>query len=128
MEIDDPLQLARVNAERQAHITPLDDRDAIVPVLNEKTGSTMVEDRIDDKEKGYMATGPSTANASGTWGGDVEKGVHLPTLNADNIGRRQSRDSGREQKEREERNRYKAIVRVEIHDTGVGLRKQDVVE
>jgi signal transduction histidine kinase len=127
-EIDDPLQLARVNAARQAHITPINDRDAITPVINEKTGSTMVDDQAEDKEKAWTTTGPSTANASATWGsGDVEKAVQVPTLTADG-GRRRSVDSAKERTERDERNRYKAIVRVEVHDTGVGLRKQDVVE
>jgi signal transduction histidine kinase len=54
--------------------------------------------------------------------GDVEKGS-LPVEN-----RRYSRDSTREREEREERNRHKAVVRVEVHDTGVGLKKQDVIE
>ncbi len=40
--------------------------------------------------------------------------------------RRQSRDWAWEKDE--ERKSYKAVVRVEIHDTGVGLKKQDVFE
>jgi signal transduction histidine kinase len=53
---------------------------------------------------------------------DVEKGsLHIEA-------KRQSRDEAREQQEKEERNRHKAVVRVEIHDTGVGLKKQDVIE
>jgi signal transduction histidine kinase len=55
-------------------------------------------------------------------GPDVEKGsLHIEA-------RRHSRDEAREQQEKEERNRHKAVVRVEIHDTGVGLKKQDVIE
>lgn len=69
---------------------------------------------IDEKES------PSTT-VDGGFGYDLEKGsVPLET-------RRQSRDSSRD-KDRDERRRNKAVVRVEIHDTGVGLKKQDVIE
>lgn len=51
--------------------------------------------------------------------GDTEKG----SIAMENW--RQSRDL----KEKEEEKRsHKAVVRVEIHDTGVGLKKQDVIE
>lgn len=51
---------------------------------------------------------------------DLEKGsVPLET-------RRHSRESTREKET--ERRREKAVVRIEIHDTGVGLKKQDVIE
>ena len=124
VEIDDPLRIARVNAENQAHaqITP-------VPMTQgEGDAEKAREEMVEDKEKGMM-TGQSSMNASATWGsGDLEKATQVPPLMQDPPGRRSSRDSGREQRERDERNRYKAIVRVEVHDTGVGLRKQDVVE
>ena len=51
---------------------------------------------------------------------DIEKGsVHLEK-------RRQLLDSIREKEE--ERRSRRVVVRVEIHDTGVGLRRQDVIE
>lgn len=50
--------------------------------------------------------------------GDVEKGsVHVET-------RRQSLEEWRKREDP----RSTAVVRVEVHDTGVGLRKQDVLE
>ncbi len=60
---------------------------------------------------------------------DVEKGsIQLES-------RRMSRDSSGVHKTvglgagvEEERRKMKAVVRVEIHDTGVGLRKQDIIE
>lgn len=53
----------------------------------------------------------------------------LPDLEKGSVpleSRRQSLGSSRE-KEAEKR-REKAVVRIEIHDTGVGLKKQDVIE
>ncbi|WRT66117.1 uncharacterized protein IL334_003070 [Kwoniella shivajii] len=57
----------------------------------------------------------------GHGGMDVEKGsVHLEI-------QRQGRDIEKEREE-ERRRVQKVVVRVEIHDTGVGLRKQDVID
>ncbi|OCF57149.1 two-component system sensor protein [Kwoniella mangroviensis CBS 10435] len=52
---------------------------------------------------------------------DIEKGSVPLEI------RRQSRDFEKE-KEEEKRKVQKVVVRVEIHDTGVGLRKQDVID
>jgi len=52
--------------------------------------------------------------------GDIEKGSVIME------NRRQSRDLSKDKDD--ESKRYKAVVRVEIHDTGVGLKKQDVIE
>lgn len=64
---------------------------------------------------------------------DDEKGEYLPEVDLEKGSvpletRRQSRDSIREKENGEQRRREKAVVRVEIHDTGVGLKKQDVIE
>ncbi|WVQ67940.1 uncharacterized protein L199_006145 [Kwoniella botswanensis] len=52
---------------------------------------------------------------------DIEKGSVPLEI------RRQSRDFEKE-KEEEKKKVQKVVVRVEIHDTGVGLRKQDVID
>jgi hypothetical protein len=65
----------------------------------------------------------ATAASNGTI--DIEKGsIALES-------RRLSRDSvmtSAREKEEEKRPPTKAVVRVEVHDTGVGLRKSDIIE
>lgn len=43
--------------------------------------------------------------------------------------KRMSKESGRDKEKEEEKKKVqKAVIRVEIHDTGVGLKKTDVIE
>jgi signal transduction histidine kinase len=56
--------------------------------------------------------------------GDLEKG----SVHAEQVRGAKDRDSVIRKQEEEETRRRKAVVRVEVHDTGVGLRKQDIIE
>lgn len=74
-----------------------------------------------------MARLATEGSTSTVVSGDLEKG----SIKAES--RRMSRDSAfaagvKEKHEEEKRPVLKAVVRVEIHDTGVGLRTSDVIE
>ena len=58
---------------------------------------------------------------------DIEK-AGLTVEPTDGGSRRQSKDSGVMRERDESVGKFKAVVRVEVHDTGVGLRKQDIIE
>ncbi|WWD17522.1 hypothetical protein CI109_101963 [Kwoniella shandongensis] len=101
-EIDDPLRQAAVNLQKQQELEESDKANRTAAPLQH----------------------PFPSHVTGT--ADPEKG----SVNAES--RRYSKDSWLKEKEKEreeEKKRVqKVVVRVEVHDTGVGLRKQDVID
>ena len=105
VEADDPLRQAALNLEANQEATHAREPGTGMERLNTLGGT--VSNAPTDVEKGSVA------------------------LEA----RRMSKDSNlhkHTEREREraedERRRSKAVVRVEVHDTGVGLKKSDIIE
>jgi len=90
----------------------------LFPRLDE-TPSTELDDPLNEAAVNAMLASPSITDPSMVFKseGDVEKG----SIQVEN--KRQSSES-----KRPDPKKYRAVVRVEIHDTGVGLRKQDIIE
>lgn len=110
-ELDDPLRQAAVNLQRQQ-------------AMEEETRRTL---NSVDAEKDRICS-PRVHSAATL--GDVEKGsVHHETARHSGEWPRPGSDSGmRERREDKDKEEPKAVIRVEIHDTGVGLRKEDLEE
>lgn len=113
-EPDDPLRQAAINLQRQQEIEE-----------SEKALSGM-------PSRSFAANSQSVPSHPRSRS-DSAKGIHAHVLMDLEKGsvtieqKRLSRESGRD-KEEEKKKVQKAVVRVEIHDTGVGLKKTDVVE
>ncbi|WVF71708.1 hypothetical protein IAT40_006516 [Kwoniella sp. CBS 6097] len=106
LEIDDPLRQAAENLQKQQEIEQIERSERLA------TESTLVG-------------GSVHAHGHGNGVADLEKGSIAMEI------RRQSRDSAKDRekdKEEEKKRIQKVVVRVEVHDTGVGLRKQDVID
>lgn len=116
-EIDDPLRQAAINSARQQQIdaAPVITR----PGLNRRTDTSTSVKFTETKSQALISSGLA---------GDLEKGsiaIEEERMQATGVSRPATPKPGAAGHDRE---RHKAVVRVEIHDTGVGLRKQDVIE
>lgn len=113
-EPDDPLHQAAVNLQRQQEIEESEKALSGTPARSFAANSQSVPS--------HPRSRPDSA-----------KGIHAHVLMDLEKGsvtieqKRLSRESGRD-KEEEKKKVQKAVVRVEIHDTGVGLKKTDVLE
>ncbi|WVO16425.1 hypothetical protein L204_104101 [Cryptococcus depauperatus] len=114
VEEDDPLRLAAINLQRQQEL-----------------------EQTEKHERTFALIQPVSQQTLGRHGSHSSKG-HIPPSNLDiEKGdimleqKRLSKDSGmiREKEKEGKKNKIqKVVVRVEVHDTGVGLRKTDVMD
>ncbi|KIR40777.1 two-component system sensor protein [Cryptococcus deuterogattii 99/473] len=113
-EPDDPLHQAAINLQRQQEIEESEKALSGTPTRSFAANSQSVPS--------HPRSRPDSA-----------KGIHAHALMDLEKGsvtieqKRLSRESGRD-KEEEKKKVQKAVVRVEIHDTGVGLKKTDVLD
>ncbi|EIW70916.1 hypothetical protein TREMEDRAFT_73601 [Tremella mesenterica DSM 1558] len=98
VEADDPLVLAAQNLQRQQEM----ERDS----------------RLARLSLGKYKVNRRTSSVNG-WGEDEEKGsVQLEDMRSSKDGRR----------DEEDKRLGKAVIRVEVHDTGVGLKRSDMAD
>ncbi|ORY21896.1 hypothetical protein BCR39DRAFT_488115 [Naematelia encephala] len=112
VELDDPLRQAAINLRHQQELEEQDRQDqSASPIFSSGARISRVLGSADlDNASGYSRTGGSV---------DLEKGsVQMED-------RRRSKDTVRDREDKQGRT---AVIRVEIHDTGVGLRKSDVID
>lgn len=113
-EPDDPLRQAAINLQRQQEIEESEKALSGTPARSFAANSQSIPS--------HPRSRPDSA-----------KGIHAHVLMDLEKGsvtieqKRLSRESGRD-KEEEKKKVQKTVVRVEIHDTGVGLKKTDVLE
>lgn len=103
MEIDDPLREAAINLQKQQEMEEATRRESV----------DLEKDRI---------TPPKSH-------GDLEKGsIHLETQRQSGEFKRPPSGAGSAAMRDKDREPPKAVIRVEVHDTGVGLKKIDLEE
>lgn len=115
-EPDDPLRQAAINLQRQQEIEESEKARSGTPTRSFPANPHSLPSHPRSRPDSAKGTHGHTLM-------DLEKGS--VTMEQ----KRMSRESGRDKEKEEEKKKVqKAVVRVEIHDTGVGLKKTDVME
>lgn len=115
-ELDDPLRQAAINLQRQQEIEESEKARAGTPIRSFPANSHSLPSHPRSRPDSGRGTHAHTLM-------DLEKGS--VTMEQ----KRMSKESGRDKEKEEEKKKVqKAVIRVEIHDTGVGLKKTDVIE
>ncbi|ODO08017.1 hypothetical protein I350_03600 [Cryptococcus amylolentus CBS 6273] len=132
MEEDDPLRQAAINLQRQQQLEETDKQvqgrtsTSVQPAPVQATHSTLhgFLHRSHSLSHTNSQSRPHSTKGSSPVAVDLEKGSISMEV-------RRDRDSmlAREKEREEERKRVqKIVVRVEVHDTGVGLKKTDLLD
>ncbi|AFR92243.1 two-component system sensor molecule [Cryptococcus neoformans C23] len=115
-EPDDPLRQAAINLQRQQEIEESEKARAGTPIRSFPANSHSLPSHPRSRPDSGRGTHAHTLM-------DLEKGS--VTMEQ----KRMSKESGRDKEKEEEKKKVqKAVIRVEIHDTGVGLKKTDVID
>ncbi|WVQ72758.1 hypothetical protein IAR50_002318 [Cryptococcus sp. DSM 104548] len=138
MEEDDPLRQAAINLQRQQQLEESDKQVqgrnsfTVQPAPTQATHSTLhgFLHRSHSFSHNNSHSRPHSTKGSSPPNVDVEKGsISMEVRRERESALFKEREREREREREEERKKVqKVVVRVEVHDTGVGLKKTDLLD